>query len=57
MNCIDELFYFQMEKVNCVRKYMEVKFPTIGAEFTDQIRSIAPIILTLPCTGDSEAYN
>ena len=40
-----------MEKVNYVRKYIEVKFPTIGAEFHDQIRSITPIILTLPCMG------
>ena len=57
MNCIDELFYFQIEKVNYVRKYIEVKFPTIGAEFTDHIRSIATIFPTLPYTGGSGAYN
>ena len=47
-----------MNKVNyvTVRKYIEVKFPNIQAEFhDDQIRSITPIILTVPCMGDSGA--
>ena len=33
-----------MGKVNYVRKYTEVKFLTIGTEFHNQIRSIAPIM-------------
>ena len=43
--------------INCVRKYIEVKFPIIGAEFHDQVRSIAPTIPTLPHTGGSGVYN
>ena len=33
------------------KKYIEVKFPTIGAEFHNQIMSIAPVIPTPPCMG------
>ena len=37
---------------HCVRKYIEVKFPTtVGAELHDQIISIAPIIPTLSRQG------
>ena len=58
MNCMGPyLFYYQMEKVNYVRKYIEVKFPTIGTELHNQIRSISPIILTLPHTKGSGVYN
>ena len=50
-NCMGLAVLFSDKKVNYVRKYIEVKFPTIGTEFYDKITSIAPIIPTLPVHG------
>ena len=45
---------FSDGQVNCVRKYIEVNFPIIRAEFHDQIWSVAPIIPTIPRTQGSQ---
>ena len=42
---------FSDVKVNRVTKHIEVKFFITGAEFHDQIRSIAPIIPPYPHAG------